>query len=140
MSLIPLKARRRRLAAVLAAFACAAAAPVAASAQTVEDYETALAAAGKAADANTACRPLVNYTFVSMSEADKVDPSPIFGLVRAAGWGDETDAQNAAARAACLGLLKHPIIVFDGGSGQDIVAQPALEDPNKPIGEQRPVY
>lgn len=111
-----------------------------AQAQTVADYEAALAAAASAPNLDAACQPLVNYTFVSMSDADRVDPSPLFGLLRlAGGWMDETDTA-AAARAACLAKMKHPVITFDGGLGEDIVAQPPLEDPNKPVGEQRPYY
>lgn len=111
-----------------------------AQAQTVADYEAALAAAMNAPNLDAACQPLVNYTFVSMSEADKVDPSPIFGLLRlAGGWADEADPA-ASARAACMAKMKHPVITFDGGLGEDIVAQPPLEDPNKPVGEQRPYY
>lgn len=131
------KSSRRALG---AAFAAALAGSVAvgsgaagAQAQTVEDYEAALAAAANAANLDAACQPLVNYTFVSMSEGDKVDPSPIFGLLRlAGGWGDSADPRDAV-RAACLAKMKHPVITFDGGLGEDIVAQPPLEDPNKPI-------
>ena len=109
-------------------------------AQTVDDYEAALAAAMQAPDVDAACRPLVNYTFVSIPDADKADPSPIFGLLRLAGsWSDDVDA-NAKARAACLARLKQPVIVFDGGLGQDIVAQPPTEDMSKPLGERRPSY
>ena len=104
-----------------------------AHAQTVEDYEAALAAAASAPNLDAACQPLVNYTFVSMSEADKADPSPIFGLLRLAGaWGDAADPRDAV-RAACLAKMKQPVITFDGGLGEDIVAQPPLEDPNKPM-------
>lgn len=138
------KSNRRALG---AAFAAALAATVAtglgavgAQAQTVEDYEAALAAAAGAPNQDAACQPLVNYTFVSMSEADKVDPSPIFGLLRlAGGWGDAAEPL-ASIRAACLAKMKQPVIAFDGGLGEDIVAQPALEDPNKPLGEQRQSY
>lgn len=140
MSLIPLKAGRRKLAAALVVVACAATAPVAATAQTVEDYEAALTAAAASGKPAESCPPLVNYTFVSMSADEKVDPTPLFGLIGAAfGAGGTADAADVA-RDACRALLKTPIIVFDGGSGQDIVAQPAVEDPNKPIGAQRPVY
>lgn len=133
--------------ALSAAFAAALTASVAAGvgaagaqAQTVEDYEAALAVAANAPDQDAACQPLVNYTFVSMSEADKADPSPIFGLLRlAGGWGDSADPRDAA-RAACLAKMTQPVIAFDGGLGEDIVAQPPLEDPNKPVGEQRPYY
>ncbi|HRQ83276.1 MAG TPA: hypothetical protein PKZ97_19350, partial [Azospirillaceae bacterium] len=98
-----------------------------------EDYEAALTAAASAPNPDAACQPLVNYTFVSMSEGDKVDPSPIFGLLRlAGGWGDSADPRDAV-RAACLAKMNQPVITFDGGSGEDIVAQPPLEDPNRPI-------
>lgn len=131
------KSNRRALG---AAFAAALAGSVAAGfgaagaqAQTVEDYEAALTAAASAPNLDAACQPLVNYTFVSMSESDKVDPSPIFGLLRlAGGWGDSADPRDAV-RAACVAKMKHPVITFDGGLGEDIVAQPPLEDPNKPI-------
>lgn len=131
------KSSRRALgaafAAALAASLAAGFGAVGAQAQTVEDYEAALAAAASAPNQDAACQPLVNYTFVSISNADKVDPSPIFGLLRlAGGWGDSADPRDAA-RAACLAKMKQPVIAFDGGLGEDIVAQPPLEDPNKPI-------
>lgn len=135
MTVIATKARLCASAAVLLGL-CAAASPVVA--QTVEDYEGALAAAAQATDVESACRPLVNYTFVSMSEADKVGVFPLTGLVQAV-FGGET-ATPGQIRAACLTRMKQPVIVFDGGSGQDIVSQPPLEDPNKPVGEQRPYY
>jgi hypothetical protein len=137
MTAIAKKARLCASAAVLLGL-CVAASPT--RAQTVEDYEGALTAATQAVDVDAACRPLVNYTFVSMSEADKVGVFPLTGLVQAIFGADDETTAPAQIRAACLTRMKQPVIVFDGGSGQDIVAQPPLEDPNKPVGEQRPYY
>lgn len=132
------KARRAGLAltALTVAGGLAAAAP--AHAQTVADYESALTQAAQATDVDAACRPLVNYAFVSIGPADQACVSPLAGLLRQA-TGDAADP-SAAPRAACLARLTRPVIVFNGGLGEDIVARPAVEDPSKPLGEQRPSY
>lgn len=131
------KTRRAGLALAALTVAGGLAAVTPAHAQTVADYEEALAQAARASDVDSACRPLVNYAFVSIGPADQACASPVAGLLRQAMAGDDP---SAPARAACLARLTQPVIAFDGGLGEDIVPLPAVEDPNKPLGEQRPSY
>lgn len=108
-----------------------------ASAQTVADYEAALLAipvdATAKGDRETPCLPLGNYTFVSIAPEDRIGPLTLFGAVGAMGWElDPTEVASSERRQACRVGGRQPVITFDGGSGEDIVAEPVLEDPNRP--------
>lgn len=101
-----------------------AAAPV--SAQTVPDYEAALAAVpGSPPPAVAqACLPLQNYVVTAMEPGERKGPW-LLSLLPFTPFAADT---AAGARRDCDAVRGNPVIAFNQGSSVEIVTPPMLED------------
>lgn len=100
--------------------------------QTVADYGDALAAAPTADVAG--CRTLTNYAYTAIPDGGRA--AWVLPLVTINGSESSAVAER---REACVEARKQPLIVFDGGTGEEIltpadvyhepVGQPYYRDP-----------
>lgn len=123
------------------AAALLAAAPV--SAQTVPDYEAALAAVPAAPPVAVAqaCLPLQNYVFTAMEPGERKGPWLLTLLPVTLFATDPA----VGARRDCDTVRGNPVIAFNQGSAEEIVTPPMLEDdanvrPLDPVQQPLPGY
>ena len=111
-------------AATLAMAAALLAAP--ATAQTVPDYEAALAAVpgSPAAAVALACLPLQNFVFTAIEPGELKGPW-LLSLLPVNPFGSNKDA---AAWRDCSIVRETPVIAFNQASNVEIVTPPMLED------------
>ena len=109
----------------MAAALLAAVASAPASAQTVPDYEAALAAVpGAPAPAVAqACQPLQNYVFTAMEPGERKGP----WLLSLLPFTPFTSDPAVAARGDCETVRQAAVIAFNQGSAEEIVTPPVLE-------------
>ncbi len=96
------------------------------SAQTVPDYEAALAAVpGSPPPAvASACLPLQNYVFTAMEPGERKGPW-LLSLLPFTPWAGDA---ATAARRDCASVREAGVIAFNAGSAEEIVTPPMLED------------
>ncbi|WP_158284014.1 hypothetical protein [Azospirillum sp. TSO22-1] len=96
------------------------------SAQTVPDYEAALAAVpgSPAAAVASACRPLQNYVVTAMEPGERKGPW-LLSWLPFTPWADDT---AAGARRDCTSVREVGVIAFNAGSSEEIVTPPKLDD------------
>lgn len=96
-----------------------------ASAQTVPDYEAALAAVPGAPPPAVAqsCLPLQNYVFTAMEPGERKGP----WLLSLLPFTPFTSDPAAAARGDCETVRQAGVIAFNQGSAEEIVTPPVLE-------------
>lgn len=115
-------------AATLAMAAVFLAVPVSAPAlaQTVPDYEAALAAVPGAPPAAvaSACLPLQNYVITAMEPGERKGPWLLSWLPFTPFAADTA----SGARRDCVTVRETPVIAFNQGSTEEIVTPPKLED------------
>jgi len=104
-------------------------APAQGMGQTVADYNAALAAAQVAgipeAAASQNCRPLSNYTALSLPSWERKGP----WLLSLWPFDGAPNADEAAKRERCRAVLTEPVIAFNPNSAEEIVTPPTMDDP-----------
>jgi hypothetical protein len=97
-----------------------------ASAQTIPDYEAALAAVPAAPPpaAAQACLPLQNYVFAAMEPGERKGPWLLSLLPFTPFAADPA----TGARRDCDAVRGNPVIAFNQSSSVEIVTPPMLED------------
>lgn len=104
-------------------------APAQGMGQTVADYNAALAATQVAGVADAAasqnCRPLSNYTALSMPSWERKGP----WLMALWPFDGAADADEAAKRERCRAVRSEPVIAFNPNSAEEIVTPPTMDDP-----------
>jgi len=104
--------------------------------QTVADYRTALDVAPIAEAqplvSEAYCRPLLNYVFTSIPDGERIGVVlPLVAL------GSGSDPEIARKRELCKEVRRAGVIVFDAGSGEEIVTPPLA---NEGSGSSGPYY
>lgn len=101
------------------------------SAQTVPDYDAALAAVPGAPPAAvaSACLPLQNYVYTAMAPDERKGPWLLSWLPFSPFASDAA----AGARRDCGSVRESAVIAFNAGSAEEIVTPPMLEDENAPV-------
>lgn len=96
------------------------------SAQTVPDYEAALAAVPGAPPSAvaSACLPLQNYVFTTMEPGERKGPW-LLALLPFTPWAADT---ASGARRDCAAVRGNAVIAFNQGSAEEIVTPPKLDD------------
>jgi len=108
------------------ALAGAVLAPIPAWAQTVPDYQAALAAVPPAPPEAVvrACLPLQNYVNVAIPPNEQANPW-LLSLLPARWFGTDP---VAAARRDCETVRVQPVIAFNQGASEEIVTPPVLDE------------
>lgn len=108
-------------------------APVPAPAQTVQDYEAAVAAVPAAPPTAVvqACLPLQNYVATSLAPGEESAPW-LLSVIPFVSWGN--DPGIAAKRQDCETVRQQPVIAFNQGSAEEIVTPPMLESEDTLVG------
>lgn len=105
-------------------------APAQGMGQTVADYNAALAAAQVAgvpeAVATQNCRPLSNYTALSLPSWERKGP----WLMALWPFDGAPAGDEAAKRERCRAVLAEPVIAFNPNSAEEIVTPPTMDDPD----------
>ena len=105
--------------------------------QTVADYRAALAGAPIAETqpgvAELYCRPLLNYLFTSIPEGERIGV-----VVPLVALGSGSDPAAARKREICAEVRRQGVIVFDAGSGEEIVTPPQMTDGSGASGPYYP--
>ncbi|HYH19379.1 MAG TPA: hypothetical protein VD995_12250 [Azospirillum sp.] len=104
-------------------------APAQGMGQTVADYNAALAAAQVTGVpevvASQNCRPLSNYTAVSLPSWERKSP----WLMALWPFDYAANPEEATKRERCRAVLTEPVIAFNPSSAEEIVTPPTMDDP-----------
>ncbi|HYG84775.1 MAG TPA: hypothetical protein VD978_00790 [Azospirillum sp.] len=128
------------------ALAAAVLAPVSVSAQTVPDFQAAMAAVPSAPPAAIAqaCLPLQNYVLTSFGPGEEKGPW-LLSWLPFTPFSDNPEL--AARRQDCEAVRQQPVIAFNQGSAEQIVTPPVLEPEDRltrpvepPADQQLPGY